>query len=523
MRKSYNSIYNRDNDDGYEGRVLMSKRPNYLVFCVDQMQSFSLGCNGNTQVKTPNLDQLASEGTTFQRAYCANTTCMPSRASIFTGLTPKQHGCISNGVTLPETMPTVVDALRNHGYRTYGSGKFHLQSTNQPDTSWESQARWNTCELTKLPVPYYGFTETNFVGAHVDRCYGEYKQWLEQKSSGTWQLYQREHAYHVTENAPSTWRMEVPEELHYNTYIGDTTIDFLNSVKDEENFFVWCSFPDPHVPFAACKPYSEMYNPDDMVVNETWNFKGESLEHLIERRKTLYDNKPDFDKKILQEMQAQTYGMITHVDYNIGRVIDALKQNGLDENTVIVFMADHGEYLGSHHLLKKQEWPYEELSRVPFIWKMPQGNPVKGANTQVVSLLDFVPTILELSDISQEELNIRGLRGKAKPLGLPGRSLISYLKDGSILETTPAYIEFEEDWFDGPYYRNRIIVTETYKLALFGNVGDGYLFDLETDPHEKKNLFFEEDYKEVKQELQVKLLEHSIKTDRADLQRVAAF
>ncbi|MFI3236419.1 MAG: sulfatase-like hydrolase/transferase [Lachnospiraceae bacterium] len=501
----------------------MSKKPNYLVFCVDQMQSFAMGCNGNTQVKTPNLDSLAAEGTSFCRAYCANTTCMPSRASIFTGLTPKQHGCISNGVMLPESIPTIVEALSNHGYRTYGSGKFHLQSTNLTHTSEESAARWDSNELTKLPVPYYGFTETNFVGAHINRCYGEYKQWLDVVAPGTWDLYQSENAYATPVNHGSTWRMEVPVELHYNNYIGDTTIDFLNSVKDDENFFVWCSFPDPHAPFVACKPYSEMYNPADMIVNETWDYTEESLAHLEERRKTLYGNKPAFDKEILQEMQAQTYGMITHVDDNIGRVMDALKENNLDENTIVVFMADHGEYLGTHHLLQKHEWPYEELSRVPFIWKMPTGNAIKGNCEQVVSLLDFAPTVLELSGISQDELDARGQLGKAKPLGLPGRTLTSYLVDGVALTPTPAYIEFEEDWFDGPFYRDRIIVTEKYKLALFVNAGDGYLFDLEKDPHEKVNLFFEETYKDIKQDLSSKLLEHLIKTDRTDLKRVEAF
>ncbi len=117
---------------------------NFLVICVDQMQTFSLGCNGNKQVKTPNLDKLGLEGTSFRRAYCANTVCMPSRASMFTGLTPKQHGLTTNGMKLPEEIPTIAGVLHKNGYKTYGAGKFHVQQTHDDETihSYENKHFW---------------------------------------------------------------------------------------------------------------------------------------------------------------------------------------------------------------------------------------------------------------------------------------------------------------------------------------------------------------------------------------------
>ena len=102
-------------------------RPNFLIFCVDQMQAYCLGCNGHPEVKTPHLDRLARDGVLFRRNYCSHPVCQPSRASLITGLTPSQHGVIQNGMSLSEEMPTVTGALSNAGYRTYAAGKLHLQ------------------------------------------------------------------------------------------------------------------------------------------------------------------------------------------------------------------------------------------------------------------------------------------------------------------------------------------------------------------------------------------------------------
>ncbi len=497
---------------------------NFLIFCVDQMQSFHLGCNGNKQVKTPNLDKLAQEGTTFSRAYCANTVCMPSRASMFTGLTPKQHGLTTNGMKLNEDLPTIAETLHNNGYRTYGAGKFHIQQTHCDESvkSLESKVSWDKGEITKLPKGFYGFDETHFVGGHGFGCYGEYKNWLDANHPGAWEKYNPENSYHFTKTQASCWRMEIPSELHYNNWIADNTIDFINSVKEDEKFFVWCSFPDPHAPYTATKPYSDMYNPQELELNNTWDYKEESLEHLKTRRENYVFALKDNAETQLREMTAQTFGMITHIDDNIGRVLDVLKEKKLEEDTVIVFIADHGEYLGSHSFIQKADWPYEELARVPYIWKVPNGSK-NGACDSVVSALDLVPTILDFAGISDDAFVTRGKLAKADRNTLPGRSLKEYLKDGNEIEEQPAFIEYDEDWFEGPFYRARTIVEGNYKLTLYVNAGDGLLFDLENDPYEKNNLYFDEKYKEIKIELTEKLLRHLVKTDRNDVERSCAF
>jgi arylsulfatase A-like enzyme len=498
-----------------------------LVFVVDQMQSYCLGCNGNNEVKTPNIDRIAAQGTTFLRAYCNNPVCMPSRSTMITGLTPRQHGCITNGTKLPENIPTITAALVNHGYRTHSAGKLHLQPTatvtasdcdGEMAFSWETRTDWNKRVIKSLPEMYYGFQTSDFVGGHVKNCFGDYLNWLGENHPDIYEKYQPENAYYKKAGAPSSWRMDMPAELHYNNWIADRSIQFISEIKEEENFFLWCSFPDPHIPFAACKPYSDMYNPEEVSLNASWSNTTDSLDHLEKRRKQ-FKNHTEFDEAGLREIVAQTYGMITHIDHNVGRVMEELKAKGLDDNTVVVFMADHGEYLGAHHLLSKAEWPYEEMIRIPYIWKIPEAYNTGITNSDVVSLLDFAPTILDCAGISQDELDFRGMR-KADKLGLPGRSLLGFLNKGEVLEGRPAIIEYDEDWHSGPFYRERIIVEGKYKMAVFPGVGGGMLFDLESDPHEMVNLYYDKDYKEIKAELMENLLFELAKTDRLDQPRI---
>lgn len=514
----------KDNLDQDTGEPYMMAKPNFLIFCVDQMQSKALGCNGNQQIKTPNIDRIAKEGTRFTRAYCNNSVCMPSRSTMITGLTPRQHGCTTNGVKLPEHIPTITAKLVDHGYRTHCVGKFHYQpgSANPAETesesfSWEDRSMWENGQITSLPPMYYGFQTTDFVGGHVNGCHGDYGNWLKQNHPGTWELYQPENSYFKREMAGGSWRMDVPEDLHYNAWITDRTIDFLEQCEEGSPFFLFCSFPDPHAPFAACRPYSEMYDPDDMILNPTWHNTEDPLAHLADRR-IQFGLKEGFDESGLREIMAQTYGMISHVDDCIGRVLAALESNQLMEDTVIVFMADHGEYLGSHHLIYKAEWPYEELLNVPYIWKLPVG--AGDLSCQIpVSLLDFAPTVLDLAGISWHEMDTR-VGGRASRLPSPGRSLKPYLEGIRSLEEQPVIIEYDEDWHEGPFYRQRIIIHQHYKLVLFPVAGGGLLYDLEKDPNECRNLYEDSNHRHIRAHLTELLCFELIRTDRIDNRRL---
>ncbi|MFW5753019.1 MAG: sulfatase-like hydrolase/transferase [Planctomycetota bacterium] len=139
---------------------------NICVICVDQMQSACLSVHGHPDVATPHLDALVRSGTSFRRAYCANSVCMPARASLLTGLTPRQHGVVTNGTNLPQEIPTLAGALADAGWRTHAAGKLHLQAWApgcyvpagaEPHWSWEDQQRWNDGRIAQVLTPYYGF------------------------------------------------------------------------------------------------------------------------------------------------------------------------------------------------------------------------------------------------------------------------------------------------------------------------------------------------------------------------------
>ncbi len=511
-------------------RTNENNRTNFLIFVADQIQSFSLGCNGNKVVKTKNIDRLAAEGHNFRRGYCNNPVCMPSRSTMLTGLTPRQHGCLTNGNKLPEDIPTVTAALKKAGYRTHAAGKLHLQPTNpqliidgKKPFSWEDHHRCELGEITSLPQGYYGFESTDWVGGHAD-CYGDYLRWLEDEYPVQKEKYKKRNIS-GSGNAKGEfknlcWELDIPAELHYNNWIADRCMDFLDSLNDDENFFLWCSFPDPHFPFASCKPYSEMYNPEEVDINVTW-YESKDMLPQLEKIREIRSGVTGFNEQQLRKIVAQTYGMITHVDDNIGRVMDYLEKKGLSENTVIVFMADHGEYLGSHNLVAhKADWPWEEQLRIPFIWKTPHMKEKGKSRDDVVSMLDFVPTILEYAGIDEKEMDTRGFY-HADPLGLPGRSLKKHFDTGQQMEARPAIVEYDDDWIPGKMCRMRTIIESRYKLTVYPLEKNGILVDLEEDPSELVNLWNDERYAGIKGELIVKLLYELARTDRFEQTRIS--
>lgn len=499
-------------------------RPNILIFVTDQMHAGSLGCNGNPDVRTPHIDRLAREGVSFRRSYCNNSVCMPSRATMITGLTPRQHGCLTNGTLLPAHIPTITAALAGAGYRTHAVGKLHLQpfeatcAEGESIPSWESRALWDEGRIKALPRPYYGFQGVDFVGGHVHYVFGDYANWLEAHHPGTRALYGRARAYDA---GGQWWKMEVPPELHYNHWIAERSIAFLRSIRPGERFFLWCSFPDPHFPFASCRPYSEMYDPASLSISPTWDVRQEPCSWMSGVRRP----SPDFSEADLRADVAQTYGMITHVDDNVGRVMETLRACGLAEETIVVLASDHGEYLGSHHLLYKHLWPWEELLRVPFIWRVPGAPAWAGGNDDrasppVVSLLDLAPTVLDYAGIDPDVLNMRKPGARAEWPGLPGRSLRPAIDSGQPMAPRPAICELDMDWQPGPMYRRRTIVDGRWKLTVFARMGEGILCDLQEDPHETRNLWNEAACAGVKDDLIAQLLEELIWSDPLNGPRV---
>lgn len=495
--------------------------PNFLLICVDQMQAQCLGCADHPDVRTPNLDALAKDGTLFTRAYCNNPICQPSRATMITGLMPSQHGLEDNGQRLPVEIPTVPAVLTEHGYRTHAVGKLHLQPFSGGD-SWENRHRWYTGEIESLPSPYYGYQTTDFVGGHVHYISGDYRRWLEvQHPEIARPEDPRSDAKHCIpysdfaayeRPADSAWKIDaLPSELHYNNWIADRTIQYLGTADPAIPFFLWCSFPDPHHPFAACKPYSEMYRPGELHLPETYR-----ADERPGRELSQWYGRSRFrgSEVELRAIMAQTYGMISHVDDNVGRILEALRRNGLADNTVVMFLADHGEYLGSHHMITKTPAPFEDLIRVPFILRDPSAK--SGRCNEVVSTLDITPTILDYAGIQQNALKPNLPEWYDSTYRLPGSSLRSLERPTSDRSRREAGRSTTLEYSSFAHGENlAVLVDQRYKISVGGDGSPcNILVDMQQDPAETRNLWDDGHYRRVKTEMLERLVGSSLGTRR---------
>jgi arylsulfatase A-like enzyme len=493
----------------------MSKRPNFLFFCVDQMQAECLGCAGHPDVRTPNLDRLAARGVRFERATCENPICTPSRISILTGLSSRQHGILGNGRLLRHTVPTFASVLRRAGYRTQACGKMHLQPWSQERSlrnsgvdrrglphSWEDRLLWQEGTIKAVPEGYFGFEACDLVTGHVDYAGGDYLHWLEREHpdwavpiENTSRVDWRdpfpdkiEHPGHIG----SCFRLKMPAEIHYNTWIADRSGDFLRAQKGDDPFLLWCSFPDPHHPFAAAGVYNDMYDPEVLRLPDTWDQYVDADCGLDAIPHHMHGFRHEaFNEAGLRHILAQTYGMISHVDDCVGKVLTALQESGHADDTVVVFLADHGEYLGSHHLLAKGNFLFEELMRVPLIWCDPQTSQKGTVASERVSLLDLAPTILDRVGISMENLWPEVHIPQRAPYPcFDGRSLNPRIRDGKALEPRD-FLASRDDHFAAwsPEYRPgllrlRCFYRDDWKLVV-SNQGDiQALYHLGEDPHE---------------------------------------
>ena len=198
----------------------MAARPNFLFLMTDQQRADHLGCAGHPVLQTPHLDALAASGIHCTRAYVTNPLCMPSRSTLYTGLTPRGHGVRTNGIDLDPGIPTFTEALRRAGYRTHSVGKIHLRVYGLPTGASEEdvdpadfpEARdlWRSGRLTGLPTPYYGLETADFTGGHGAGIYGNYLQWLQAEHPGAERLLHPAAGQPPRTGAEQSWTMALP-------------------------------------------------------------------------------------------------------------------------------------------------------------------------------------------------------------------------------------------------------------------------------------------------------------------------
>jgi arylsulfatase A-like enzyme len=487
------------------------KRPNFLFFITDQHRADYLGCAGHPVLRTPHIDALAANGARFDRFFVSSPVCMPNRATLLTGRYPSSHGLRHNGNHLSRRATTFVEVLREGGYRTAHIGKSHVQPmTSHPavprvdsktlgllDEAWkddggdygeETPERYAGDRPYAFKLPYYGYDHVDMVTNHGDQAHGHYDQWLRSRSPDATAWRDRANQLPHNYSCPQAVRTPIPEQLYPTAFIRDRAVDWLLGTKgDDQPFFAFVSFPDPHHPFTPPGKYWDLYKPEQFEVRLPFAAHHNPVPPLLWARAQMLDNTQDTQSQVafmaterqLKEAMALTCGMIAMIDDAIGAVLEALRESGRSDDTVVIFNADHGDYLGDFNLLLKGALPLKSITNVPFIWSDPAG-PGACVRHALASTADLAPTIIE--------------RAGLKPYwGIQGKSLLPAIRDDA-RPHDEILIEFQDGaprlGFTEPAFV-RSLVTDTHRLTLYKGETWGELYDLVKDPDETFNLWDE--------------------------------
>ncbi len=334
-------------------------KTNLLYIFADQWRAHAIGYRHEDQVCTPAMDQFAEEGKVFDHAYSTYPLCSPHRASLMTGKYPFSVGMWTNckigleeKVMLKPQETCIANVLKDNEYRTAYIGKWHLDASEQ-----------NFCEN-----PVSGAKDWDAYTPPGERRQG-FDYWL---SYGTYDYHLTPHYWHDSPEqiCPNKWSVE---------YETDKVLEYLDEAKDkEEPFALFVSYNPPHLPYELVP--EEFY--------QDWK------DLPIEFRENVPE---DMKTEKLKIISRQYFAAIAGIDKNFGRIMSFLKDKNMEENTLVVLSADHGEMLGSHGLMSKNIW-YEESIHIPLIMRQ-KGRILPGHNEEIFASPDHMPTLLDLLDI----------------------------------------------------------------------------------------------------------------------------
>ncbi|TDE09855.1 sulfatase [Jiangella asiatica] len=499
----------------------MTDTPNILLITTDQHHHRALG-HHTPVLRTPHLDRIANEGARFDRAYCPNPLCSPSRSSLITGRYPSAHGCWTIGTSLDRESRTVGHLLGAAGYATSLIGKAHFE----PLAATPDQPSLERAELLRdlafwagFHGPYYGFDHIELARNHADERWAgqHYALWMESHGLANWREFFRGGSHYT----PREHVWDLPEESHYTHFVAERTIAAMDSaVGAGRPFFTWASFQDPHPPYLVPEPWASMYSPDDV---QPGTLADGELEAMPEWFGLTQEDDPDFsawqetehanhgfvghrvEPDRLRRDLAVYYGMISLVDAGIGRLLDHLERQGLAGETLVVFTTDHGHFLGQHGLTAKGPFHYEDLIRIPMLARYPGRIPAGSQVTALQSLIDLAPTFL-----------------RAAGLPVPGDMQGVDQLDVWCGTREPAREHvLVENRHQPTAVHIRTYVDERYKMTLYRDQPAGELFDLQRDPGELRNLFDDPSHAELRAEVSHRFLNAEIRREASKYERIA--
>ncbi len=454
-----------------------ARPPNVLCLYTDEHSTWSLGAYGGKLVDTPHLDSIASQGATFHNFFVNSAICTPSRGCFITGRYPHSHGAYRNNIELNRDDVTLAHCFQRAGYETVMLGKWHLDG--EPRPGWVAGER----------SMGFGDCQWMFNRGHWQRIIERPERWPCNRS--------------VAKAGGQTYIPEDPDgrpDMDYNVnaegryftdWITDKTIEYLQRPRNNP-FFCYLSIPDPHTPHTVGPPYDTMYKPEEMPVPETlyleelpdWAAKARNQAARQDRVKDWRDPKR---AELLQRRKAQYCGMVKCLDDNVGRILAALSEQGILDNTLILFSSDHGQYMGEHGIYHKNQL-YETAHRVSLLMRLPDKISAATHVRECLATVDVQPTVLGL-------------------LGLPGSGR-EQGRDTSPLLHGDASAWRNEAFIHHSSLERAGIFTPEWEFALVEGA-DAILFDRTNDPDQTRNLYSDPKHKSTVDELTERVLAHN--------------
>ncbi len=440
------------------------KKLNVLFIIADDLNC-DIGVYGSSDVFTPNIDKLASQGVLFENAHVQYPLCGPSRVSLMTGLYPDQTKSKELRLYVRQTIPDVITLGQRFIMEKYNSirvGKvYHYHNPRDIGTSghddhftWDQTV--NPYGRDKIEEYKLNKVKENFDGATLS--------WLESEGSDNEQT---------------------------DGIGADETIEFLDKFsKSKENFFLAFGLYRPHIPFVAPKKYFDLYEKDNMTVPSNGDEFLKTISSPAAKSLRARKEQINLDNSTIKTVKEAYYSTTSFVDAQIGRVLDKLKETGLDKNTIVVFTSDHGYHLGEKGHWQKQSL-YDRATRVPLIISGPGILSNKRIKNSPVELVDLYKTLMDLTGISTPEF-------------VQGHSLKNILTSNSKPIRKSALSELRI-YLDGSLAQGYSIKTDRYRLTRWLHKDERYLelYDHKYDFNENKNLVYEDNYSRVRDSLDI--------------------
>ncbi|MFI3316632.1 MAG: arylsulfatase [Rikenellaceae bacterium] len=447
------------------------QKPNIILIMTDQQRFDALGCV-NDAVISPNLDALAQSGYLFTAAYSSTPSSTPARAGLLTGMSPWGHGLLGYGQQATRYQFTMPQMLSDAGYNTIGIGKMHFNPQR------------NTHGFDLVINDESGRVEDEYFVS-------DYRKWFYSQA-----LSEDPDKTGVGWNSHIARPYALDEKLHPTQWTGDVAVDAIEGYDSEQPLLMKISFARPHSPYDPPQRVLDMYDHIEAPAPTIGDWTPAAWAEFSDPSYMSDAAIGAFGDEYAQNSRKYYHASVTFVDEQIGRIIEALKANDMYEESLIIFISDHGDMLGDHNLWRKT-YAYEGSAAVPYIVKLPANiNSVVVAGSQIdqpVELRDILPTMLDLCSAEQ-------------PSQMDGLSLMPLFEQSAPLWREYLDLEHSQFYFDENYWM--ALTDGKIKYIWSRATGVEQLFDLTSDPYEARNLVDSRRYQATLKKMRARMVEH---------------